>query len=113
MKERLRAIFPGDLIRKAAGVLLERWCARTQRSRLAPFVKVARTMRQRRDLILNAIERRVANDCAEGLNTRAGPIVRRDYGIHSADTALALIMLGAGPIDLQLPHERPPAQAAA
>jgi transposase len=70
-------------------------------------------MRQRRDVILNAIEHRVSNGRAEGSNTRVGPIVRRAYGVHSADAALALIMLGAGPIDLQLPHERPPAQAAA
>jgi Transposase DDE domain len=37
----------------------------------------------------------------------------RTQGIHSADAALALVMLAAGPINLQLPHQRPPAQAAA
>jgi transposase len=56
MKEQLRAIFAGDLDRGQADTLLDRWCARAQRSRLAPFVRCARTIRQRRDIILNAIE---------------------------------------------------------
>ena len=106
MKEQFRAIFAGDLTRTDAAVLLDRWCARAQRSRLAPFVKAARTMRQRRDLILNAVEHGISNGRVEGLNTKVRLIVRRAYGFHTADAALALVMLGAGPIDLQLPHER-------
>lgn len=113
MKEQFRAIFAGDLTRDEAAVLLDRWCARAQRSRLAPFVKCARTMRARRDLILNAVEHGISNGRVEGLNTKVRLIVRRAYGFHSADAALALVMLGAGPIDLKLPHEHPPAQAAA
>ena len=93
-------------------MLFDRWCARAQRSRLAPFIKAARTMRHRRDLILNAIEHGISNGRVEGLNTKVRLIVRRAYGFHSADAALALVMLGAGPIDLKLPHDdrplRPP-----
>jgi transposase len=113
MKEQYRAIFAGDLDRDQAGELLDRWCARAQRSRLAPFVKTARTMRHRRDLILNAVEHGISNGRVEGLNTKVRLITRRAYGFHSPDAALALIMLGAGPINLQLPHEQTPAQAAA
>lgn len=113
MKEQFRAIFAGDLTRDEAAELLDRWCARAQRSRLAPFIKCARTMRHRRDLILNAVEHGISNGRVEGLNTKVRLIVRRAYGFHSADAALALVMLGAGPIDLKLPHEHPPAQAAA
>jgi transposase len=106
MKEQFRAIFAGDLDRDQAAVLLDRWCARAQRCRLAPFIKAARTMRNRRDLILNAIEHGISNGRVEGMNTKVRLIVRRAYGFHSADAALALVMLGAGPINLQLPHER-------
>lgn len=113
MKEQFRAIFAGDLDRDDAASLLDRWCARAQRSRLAPFVKAARTMRQRRDLILNAVEHGISNGRVEGMNTKVRLIVRRAYGFHSADAALALVMLAAGPIDLRLPHEHQPAQAAA
>ena len=113
MKEQFRAIFAGDLTRAEAAILLDRWCARAQRSRLASFVKAARTMRHRRELILNAIEHGLSNGRVEGLNTKVRLIVRRAYGFHSADAALALVMLGAGPIDLHLPHECQPGQAVA
>ncbi len=113
MKEQFRAIFAGDLDRAEAGVRLDRWCARAQRSRLAPFIKAARTMRQRRDLILNAVEHGISNGRVEGMNTKVRLLVRRAYGFHSADAALALVMLAAGPIDLTLPHEHPADQAAA
>ena len=106
MKEQFRAIFAGDLTRDEAAELLDRWCARAQRSRLAPFIKSAKTMRHRRDLILNAIEHGISNGRVEGLNTKVRLITRRAYGFHSADAALALVMLGAGPIHLKLPHER-------
>jgi transposase len=113
MKEQFRAIFNGDLEPADAIALLDRWCARAQRSRLAPFVKVARTMRERRRLIVNALEHGISNGRVEGLNTKVRLIIRRGYGFHSADAALALVMLACGPINLQLPHERPLAQTAA
>jgi transposase len=113
MKEQFRAIFAGDLPAADAIALLDRWCARAQRSRLEPFIKCARTMRQRRGLIVNALEHDISNGRVEGLNTKVRLIVRRAYGFHSADAALALVMLACGPIDLQLPHEQQPAKAAA
>lgn len=64
MKEQFRAILAGDLNPEEAGVLLDRWCARAQRSRLEPFVRVARTMRERRELLLNAVEHGISNECA-------------------------------------------------
>ena len=66
MKEQFRAIFAGDLTRAEAAVLLDAWSARARRSRLASFVKAARTMRHRRDLILNAIEHGLSNGRVEG-----------------------------------------------
>ena len=113
MKEQFRAILAGDLTRDETAVLLDRWCTRARRSRLAPFVKCARTMRERRDLILNAVEHGISNGRVEGLNTKVRLLIRRAYGFHSADAALALVMLAAGPIELKLPHERPARKAAA
>jgi transposase len=113
MKEQFRAIFDDDLEPGEAIEALDRWCARAQRCRLAPFVKVARTMRERRALIVNALEHGISNGRVEGLNTKVRLIIRRAYGFHSAHAALALVMLACGPIDLTLPHERAPIQAAA
>ena len=42
----------------------------------------------------------------EALNRRVRMIVNRAYGFHSANAALALVMLTVGPIEHVLPHER-------
>ncbi len=47
------------------------------------------------------------------MNTKVRLLIRRAYGFHSADAALALVMLAAGPIELRLPHERRAEKAAA
>ncbi|MFP5486858.1 MAG: ISL3 family transposase [Acidimicrobiia bacterium] len=107
LKEALRAIFAGDLTDTDAGHLLDRWCSWAQRCRLAPFVKLARTIRAHRDGILAAIRLGLANGRLEGLNNRVRLIMRRAFGFHSATAALALVMLSCGPITLQLPHEQP------
>ena len=70
-------------------------------------------MRDRRQLIVNALEHRISNGRVEGLNTKVRLLVRRAYGFHSADAALALVMLSCGPITLTLPHEHQPDHAAA
>ena len=106
MKEQFRAIVTSGLDRQAAAELLDRWCARARRSRLQPFVRIAKSIARCRELILNTIEHGLSNGRVEGLNTKVRLIIRRAYGFHSAEAALALVMLSAGPIDLQLPHER-------
>jgi transposase len=114
MKEQFRAILAGNLTMDEAAVLLDRWCIRALRSRLAPFVKLAKTMRERRELNLNAVEHGISNGRVEGLNTKVRFLIRRAYDFHSSEAALALVMLAAGPINLQLPHEHhQPSRAAA
>ena len=112
MKEQFRAIFaagiePGDAIAE-----LDRWTTRALRSRLPAFVKAARTIRDRRGIIVNALEHGITNGRVEGLNTKVRLIIRRGYGFHSAKAALALVMLACGPINLALPHEQPAPHAA-
>lgn len=77
--------------------LLDRWCSRAQRSRLALFVKGAATAREHRDGILAAVRLGISNGLAEGLNSKVRLIIRRAYGFHSADATLALVMLSCGP----------------
>jgi transposase len=108
LKETLRGIFSGGLTETDAGDLLDRWCAWAQRSRLDPFVKLARTIRAHRDGILATIRLGLSNGRVEGLNNRVRLIVRRGFGFHTAGAALALVMLSCGPIDLHLPHQRTP-----
>lgn len=102
LKEALREVFAGDLDPDTVGQLLDRWCARAQRCRIPQFVKVARTIRKHRAGIDAAIDRGLSNGRHEGLNTKVRLIIRRSYGFHSAQAALALVMLACGPVKLEL-----------
>ncbi|MGH9919397.1 MAG: transposase, partial [Nitrososphaerales archaeon] len=75
-------------------------------SGLKPFVTAAKTIRKRREGILAAVRLGINNAQHEGLNRRVRLIVNRAYGFHSANAAIALIMLTLGPIEHVLPHER-------
>jgi transposase len=106
MKEMVRAIFAAGLTVDAVAELIDRLLARLSRSRLNPFVRLGRTIRKHRDGILAARRLKLSNARAEALNNKAKLIVRRAYGFHSANAALALIHLTCGPITLTLPHEQ-------
>jgi transposase len=64
LKESLRAIFAGDLSPDEIEQLLDRWISQAQRSRLAPFVSAAKTVRKHRDGILAAIRLKINNEWA-------------------------------------------------
>jgi transposase len=106
LKEAFRAIFSGDLDGEQVAELIDRWISRASRSRLPAFVKAAKTIRKFRNGLLAAIRLKINNGRAEGLNNVVRLIIRRARGFHTADAALALVMLSCGPITLQLPHER-------
>jgi hypothetical protein len=73
---------------------------------MKPLVSLAKTIRKRREGILAAVRLGVNNARHEGLNRRVRLIVYWAYGFHSANAALALIMVTLGPIEHILPHER-------
>jgi len=105
LKEALRAIFAGDLDVDDVAGLLDRFCAKAQRSGLRSFVTLAKTIRQRRAGILAAVRLGINNAQHEGLNRRVRLIINRAYSFDSAKAALALVMLTIGPITHVLPHE--------
>jgi transposase len=104
LKEALRAVVAGDLDPTTVGALLDRWCSRAQRSRVPEFIKAGHTIRKHRDGIDAAINRGLSNGRHEGLNNKIRLIIRRAYGFHSAEAALALVMLTCGPVTLELPY---------
>ena len=106
LKESLRAVFAGDLDPTDTSVMVDRWCAKAQRSRIPEFVKTTHTIRKHRDGIDAAIDRGLSNNRQEGLN-KVRLIIRRAYGFHSAEAALATVMLASGPVNLQLPYHTP------
>ncbi|HZL47910.1 MAG TPA: transposase [Solirubrobacteraceae bacterium] len=106
MKEMVRAIFAPGLSVETVAELIDRLLARLSRSRLKPFVRLGRTIRKHRDGILAARRLNLSNARAEAMNNRVKLIVRRAYGFHSANAALALVHLTCGPVTLTLPHEQ-------
>ncbi len=106
MKEMVRAIFAPGLTADAVGELLDRLLSRLSRCRLRPFIRLGKTIRKHRDGILAARKLRLSNARAEAMNNRVKLIVRRAYGFHSAQAALALVHLTCGPVTLTLPHEQ-------
>jgi len=105
LKEMVRAIFAPGLTEHTVAELIDRLLARLSRSRLKPFVRLGRTIRKHRDGILAARRLKLSNARAEALNNKVKLIVRRAYGFHSANAALALVHLTCGPVKLNLPHE--------
>jgi transposase len=106
MKEMVRAIFAAGLSVEAVSELLDRLLARLSRCRLRPFIRLGRTIRKHRDGILAARRLKLSNARAEAMNNKVKLIVRRAYGFHSANAALAHVHLTCGPASLTLPHER-------
>ena len=82
---------------------LDAWLTWAARSKLAPFVKAARTLRRHRDGVLAAIRLGLSNGRLEGLNSRVRLISHRSFGFHSAAPLIALIYLCCGGINIDLP----------
>ena len=84
---------------------LDAWLAWASRSKLRPFVKLARTIRQHKRGVLAAIELGISNGRLEALNSRVRLISHRAHGFHSADALIAMIYLCCAGITLTLPHQ--------
>ena len=83
---------------------LDAWLAWASRSRLKPFVKLARTIRKHRTGVLAAIELGISNGRLEALNSKIRLISHRAYGFHSASALIAMIFLCCAGITIALPH---------
>ena len=83
---------------------LDAWLAWASRSRLKPFVKLARTIRKHKSGVLAAVELGLSNGRLEALNSKVRLISHRAYGFHSADALIAMIYLCCAGIQIALPH---------
>lgn len=101
LKEQLRQIYrvdPGEAI-----TILDAWLKWAWRCRLAPFVKLARTIHDQRAGIEAAIRHGLSNARVEQINTQIRLITRRGFGYHSPDAVIALAMLSLGGLCPPLP----------
>ncbi len=83
---------------------LDAWLAWASRSRLKPFVKLARTIRQHKQGVLAAINLGISNGRLEALNSKVRLLSHRAYGFHSANALIAMIYLCCAGIQIGLPH---------
>jgi transposase len=79
---------------------LKEWLAWASRSRLRPFVRVARTIRKYRDGVLAYIDFRLTNGPVEGINNHMRMVARRAFGFHTAEALIAMLFLCCSAIDL-------------
>ena len=72
-----------------AGQFLDRWCCRTIRSRIEPMKKVARMLRNHRELLLNwfRAKKAISGGVVEGFNNRAKLTTRKAYGFRTFSAA--------------------------
>jgi transposase len=103
LKEELRLLYQLENPRSAPEHL-DAWLAWASRSKLDPFVKLARTIRLHRHGILAAIRLGLTNGRLEGLNSRIRLISHRSFGFHSAAPLIALVYLCCSGITIQLPR---------
>jgi transposase len=101
LSQQLREIYRTPLNQAIA--LLEAWLKWARRSRLAPFVKLARTITKQRPGIEAAIRHGLSNARVEQVNTQLRLITRRAFGFHSPHAAIALAMLALGGLCPPLP----------
>jgi transposase len=111
-----RALYRGFLLKEELRLLyqledptlapahLDAWLAWASRSRLRPFMRLARTIRNHRDGVLAAIRLGLTNGRLEGLNSRIRLISHRSFGFHSAAPLIALVYLCCTGITIELPR---------
>jgi len=101
LKEQLREIF--RLPFRAGVALLEHWLAWAGRSRLAPFVRIARRIRDHRATIATTLQYGLSNARVESVNSRIRLLTRIAFGFHSARPLIAMVLLALGGLCPPLP----------
>jgi transposase len=101
LKEQLREIFKTKGYE--AVFMIDEWLAWASRSKLEPFVRVARAIRRHRDAIDCALAHGLSNARVEGVNTKLKLLTRLAYGFHSHAPLVALAMIKLGGMCPPLP----------
>ena len=79
---------------------LKQWLWWASHSRLDPFRRFARLVREHLDGILRWTELRVANGALEGMNNKVKVVSHRAYGFRKVDTYVTAIWHGCGGLPL-------------
>lgn len=102
LKEQLREIFRTKGYQ--AVFMIDEWLAWASRSKLAPFVKLARSIRNHRIGIDSALVHGLSNGRVEAANAKLRLLTRLAFGFHSHTPLIALAMLRLGGLCPPLPR---------
>jgi transposase len=84
-----------------AGKFLDAWCTRAMRSKIEPMKKMAKTLRNKRELLLNwfRADGALSSGVVEGFNNKLKLITRKSYGFRTQEAYEAALYhnLGALP----------------
>ena len=86
---------------------LGHWISWAAHAHIAPFAKVAQTIRKHLDGIAAYVETGLSNGRTEGTNGKVRTITRRSYGLHGAQALISLIMLCCSGLKLEPPQHSP------
>ncbi len=104
LKEQLRDLYrnihPDD-----AAAYFRAWCTSATRSRLRPFVNLARRLREHQTGIVAAVKHGLSNSRLEAINAKIRLINRRGYGHPNPNSLTAMIHLCLGGITIPLPTQ--------
>jgi transposase len=102
LKEQFRQIFAAGGEERVE--LLDEWLAWASRSKLPPFVDLARRIRVHfRPDIVHTLIYRLSNGRIEAVNTRIRLLTRIAFGFRSTHALMALVRLHLGGYDTPLP----------
>jgi len=91
-----------------AGKFLDQWCTRAMRSRIEPMKKVARMLREKRELVLNwfRAEGKLSAGIVEGFNNKLKLITRKSYGFRTQEAYETALYHNLGSLpELEFTHE--------
>jgi len=100
--DQLRAVYQAANAEEAT-LLLDEWLRAARASVLVPFLRVARTLSQHREAIVNAIRLRLSNARLEAMNSTVRLISHRSRGFRRLESLLAMIRLVCGRVPVTLP----------
>ena len=68
-----------------AGKFLDAWCTRAMRSKIEPMKQMAKTLRNKRELLLNwfRADGALSSGVVEGFNNKLKLITRKSYGFRT------------------------------
>jgi transposase len=108
LKEGLRYVFAvkGEEGKEALG----RWLSWAARSRLAPFVELAKKIRKHRPEIEASLEHGLSQGLTESINAKIRLLIRVAYGFQGPEPLIALALLSLGGQRPMLPGRRRPTE---